>query len=88
MGAREYRQVSRQASAHVLHRRHTLRESKCALPVTRTRQVMQYEHLRAVYDAIVIRVFQLKGGIHNYLEEFGKKGDGLWIGDNYTFDKR
>ena len=42
----------------------------------------------AAYVANAIRVYQLKGGIHNYLEEFGKKGDGLWIGDNYTFDKR
>ncbi|KAF0695353.1 Aste57867_13835 [Aphanomyces stellatus] len=34
------------------------------------------------------RVFQLKGGIHNYLTEYAKDGGGLWIGKNYTFDKR
>ena len=34
------------------------------------------------------QVYQLKGGIHNYLEEYADKGGGCWIGDNYTFDKR
>ena len=34
------------------------------------------------------QVFQLKGGIHNYLQEYADKGGGLWIGKNYTFDKR
>ncbi|RHY27406.1 hypothetical protein DYB32_007698 [Aphanomyces invadans] len=34
------------------------------------------------------RVFQLKGGIHNYLTEYAKEGGGHWIGKNYTFDKR
>ena len=34
------------------------------------------------------RVFQLKGGIHNYLEEYADEGGGLWVGKNYTFDKR
>ena len=34
------------------------------------------------------RVYQLKGGIHNYLEEYADKGGGCWVGDNYTFDKR
>lgn len=35
------------------------------------------------------RVFQLKGGIHNYLDHYEKKGGGgCWIGENYTFDKR
>lgn len=32
-------------------------------------------------------IFQLQGGIHNYLEEFKVDG-GHWIGKNYTFDKR
>jgi UPF0176 protein len=34
------------------------------------------------------QVYQLKGGIHNYLEEYADKGGGCWVGDNYTFDKR
>jgi predicted sulfurtransferase len=34
------------------------------------------------------KVYQLKGGIHNYLQEYADKGGGLWIGKNYTFDKR
>lgn len=34
------------------------------------------------------KVFQLKGGIHNYLSEYAKEGGGLWVGKNYTFDKR
>ena len=33
-------------------------------------------------------VFQLKGGIHNYITEYADKGGGCWVGDNYTFDKR
>lgn len=33
-------------------------------------------------------VYQLKGGIHNYITEYADKGGGCWIGDNYTFDKR
>ncbi len=32
-------------------------------------------------------VFQLQGGIHKYLEQFPTDG-GLWVGKNYTFDKR
>ena len=31
-------------------------------------------------------VYQLQGGIHNYLEQF--KDGGLWEGKNYVFDKR
>jgi len=35
------------------------------------------------------QVYQLKGGIHNYLDHYEKKGGGgCWIGENYTFDKR
>lgn len=34
------------------------------------------------------KVYQLKGGIHNYLTEYAKEGGGLWVGKNYTFDKR
>ncbi|ETV69507.1 hypothetical protein H257_14872 [Aphanomyces astaci] len=34
------------------------------------------------------KVFQLKGGIHNYLTEYASQGGGLWVGKNYTFDKR
>jgi predicted sulfurtransferase len=33
-------------------------------------------------------VFQLKGGIHKYLEEFPEGSDSQWSGKNYTFDKR
>ncbi|CAK4083470.1 unnamed protein product [Aphanomyces euteiches] len=33
-------------------------------------------------------VYQLKGGIHNYLTEFAKEGGGHWVGKNYVFDKR
>ena len=32
-------------------------------------------------------VNQLEGGIHRYLEAFPEDG-GLWVGKNYTFDKR
>jgi predicted sulfurtransferase len=35
------------------------------------------------------RVYQLKGGIHNYLDHYEKKGGGgCWVGENYAFDKR
>jgi predicted sulfurtransferase len=33
-------------------------------------------------------VFQLKGGIHKYLEAFPEGSDSQWSGKNYTFDKR
>lgn len=33
-------------------------------------------------------VYQLKGGIHKYLEEFPEGSDSQWSGKNYTFDKR
>jgi UPF0176 protein len=33
-------------------------------------------------------VFQLKGGIHKYLEEFPEGSESQWSGKNYTFDKR
>ena len=32
------------------------------------------------------KVFQLKGGIHRYLETFG--GDGLFVGKNFVYDER
>jgi predicted sulfurtransferase len=34
------------------------------------------------------QVYQLKGGIHKYLEEFPEGTDSQWVGQNYTFDKR
>lgn len=34
------------------------------------------------------RVYQLKGGIHKYLEAFPEGSDSQWSGKNYTFDKR
>lgn len=33
-------------------------------------------------------VYQLEGGIHEYLEEFGDDEDCLYLGKNFTFDKR
>jgi len=33
-------------------------------------------------------VYQLKGGIHKYLEAFPAGSDSQWSGKNYTFDKR
>jgi UPF0176 protein len=33
-------------------------------------------------------VFQLKGGIHKYLEAFPEGSESQWSGKNYTFDKR
>eukprot|EP00611_Tribonema_gayanum_P027665 TRINITY_DN690_c0_g2_i3.p1 TRINITY_DN690_c0_g2~~TRINITY_DN690_c0_g2_i3.p1 ORF type:complete len:429 (-),score=124.25 TRINITY_DN690_c0_g2_i3:505-1791(-) len=37
-------------------------------------------------DVDVKDVYQLKGGIHRYLEEF--RDGGFWAGKNYVFDKR
>jgi predicted sulfurtransferase len=34
------------------------------------------------------QVFQLKGGIHKYLEDFSDGAGSQWVGQNYTFDKR
>ena len=34
------------------------------------------------------QVYQLKGGIHKYLEDYGDRPDCQWVGQNYTFDKR
>lgn len=34
------------------------------------------------------QVFQLQGGIHKYLDEFGDSPDSLFHGKNYVFDKR
>lgn len=33
-------------------------------------------------------VYQLEGGIHEYLEEFGDDEDCLFLGKNFTFDRR
>jgi predicted sulfurtransferase len=33
-------------------------------------------------------VYQLEGGIHEYLEEFGDEEECLYLGKNFTFDKR
>ena len=34
------------------------------------------------------QVYQLKGGIHKYLEDYADGQDSQWVGQNYTFDKR
>ena len=34
------------------------------------------------------KVYQLEGGIHEYLEEFGERDECLYLGKNFTFDKR
>ena len=33
-------------------------------------------------------VFQLQGGIHKYLDEYGQSAESLFIGKNYVFDSR
>lgn len=62
----------------------------------RDKQVLMYctggircERASALVKSMgVTEVYQLKGGIHNYLAEYADKGGGLWVGENYTFDKR
>ncbi len=35
----------------------------------------------------IMRHLQLDGGIHRYLDAYADDG-GIWVGKNYTFDKR
>ena len=45
-------------------------------------------YVRQAHGAVPgLEVVQLEGGIHRYLEAFPEDG-GLWVGKNYTFDKR
>ncbi len=45
-------------------------------------------YLDAVSKGKAKHIYQLKGGIHKYLEQFGDRSDCQFVGKNFVFDKR